>query len=143
MKKVLIRIFCLLMAFQVLFASVGFAMYEHLCKISGKSKVTYIQPKRSCCASKVKMTNGSSKTTIKRAKCCSDLVTHYKVTPNASQGVNVDFHFPAFVWAIETPVSPAFAWVAQSVSFKIPHYYNTAPPLFGRERLIFIQSFLI
>jgi len=143
MKKVLIRIFCLLMAFQVLFASVGFAMYEHLCKISGKSNYMLSQPKRSCCAKKAKMTEHTSKLSIKRAKCCSDSVTHYKITPNASQGISIDYKIPSLAWIIETPIFYTFTWVAQSVSFKISHYYNTAPPLFGRLRLIFIQSFLI
>jgi hypothetical protein len=138
------RIFCLFMAFQVLFASTGFAMYEHYCKISGKKTYLFAQPKKSCCKINAKAESQTAKHVLKKAKCCSDQIAHYKITTNASNGIGIDFKVPVLAWIHECVASfcPA-SWIAQPVVFSVRHYYNTAPPLAGRQRLVFIQSFLI
>ena len=143
MNKNLTRILCLFMAFQVLFASTGFAMYEHFCKIKGAKTYSLSAPKKSCCSVKNNPSETSKKQMLKRAKCCSDHVSHYKISPNASQGVKIDFKTPSLVW-IYTPLSSyEYTHTGENISFNTLHYSNSAPPLSGRDRLVFIQSFLI
>ena len=143
MNKTLTRIFCLLMAFQMLFASTGFAMYEHFCKIKGAKTYSLSAPKKSCCAVRKNATETSKKQTLKRAKCCSDQVSHYKISPNASQGHKIDFKTPSLAW-VNTPVfTYTHTHTNENISFNTLHYSNSAPPLSGKDRLVFIQSFLI
>jgi hypothetical protein len=143
MKKTLTRIFCFLMAFQMLFASTGFAMYEHFCKIKGSKTYSLSAPKKTCCSVRKENKSSSTQTVLKRAKCCSDQVTHHKISPNASQGHKIDFQTPTLAW-VSTPVfTYNYTRTSINISFNTLHYSNTAPPLSGRERLVFIQSFLI
>ncbi len=143
MKTYIARIFCLLMAFQVLFASTGFVMYEHFCKIRGSKTYSLTAPKKSCCSGKKSSFEQSKQLILKRAKCCSDKVSHYKISPNASQGVRIDFKTPSLTW-VYTPVSVyTYTHTSENISFNTLHYSNSAPPLSGKDRLVFIQSFLI
>ena len=143
MNKTLTRIFCLFMAFQVLFASTGFAMYEHFCKIKGSTTYSLSAPKKSCCSVKKQSTENTKKLILKRAKCCSDQVSHYKISPNASQGHKIDFKTPSLAW-VNTPVfTYTHTHTNENISFNTLHYSNSAPPLSGKDRLVFIQSFLI
>ena len=143
MKTFLFRIFCLFMAFQVLFASTGFAMYEHFCKIKGSTTYSLSAPKKSCCSVKKQSTENTKKLILKRAKCCSDQVSHYKISPNASQGHKIDFKTPSLAW-VNTPVfTYTHTHTSENISFNTLHYSNSAPPLSGKDRLVFIQSFLI
>jgi hypothetical protein len=131
------------MAFQVLFASTGFAMYEHFCEIKGSTTYSLSAPKKSCCSVKKQLTENSKKSILKRAKCCSDQVSHYKISPNASQGVKIDFKTPSLVWVNTSVFTYSNTHKGESNSFNTLHYSNSAPPLSGRDRLVFIQSFLI
>jgi hypothetical protein len=143
MNKTLTRIFCLFMAFQVLFASTGFAMYEHFCKIKGQKTYSLSASKKSCCSVKKQSVDNSKKQILKRAKCCSDQVSHYKISPNASQGVKIDFKSPSLAWVYTPVFTYSYAHISENISFNTLHYSNSAPPLSSRDRLIFIQSFLI
>lgn len=143
MNKTLTRIFCLFMAFQVLFASTGFAMYEHFCKIKGSTTYSLSTPKKSCCSLRKQATENSKKLILKRAKCCSDQVSLYKISPNASQGVKIDFKNPSLAWVNTSVSTISYADTSENISFNTLHYSNAAPPLSGRDRLVFIQSFLI
>ena len=142
MKSRLTRIFCLLMAMQVLFMSTGFSMIEHYCKIKGKQTFIFSPPK--CCFSKAKHEKKSSNPLLKRAKCCNEKTTFFKINPNASQGHEIAQEFQAHNWIAITPKALFFSrWVSEAVSFKVPHFYSPAPPLSGRSLLVFIQSFLL
>lgn len=143
MNKTLTRIFCLFMAFQVLFTSTGFAMYEHFCKIKGSITYSLSTPKKSCCSIKNSSFEQSKKLILKRVKCCSDQVTHYKISPNASQGVKIDFQSLSLAWVNTPLLTYSYAHTSENISFNTLHYSNAAPPLSGRDRLVFIQSFLI
>ena len=143
MKTFLLRIFCLFMAIQVLFASTGFAMYEHFCKIKGSTTYSLSAPKKSCCSVKNSSSGQSKKLILKRAKCCSDQVSHYKISPNASQGVKIDFKTTSLAWVKTPVVTYTHTHTSENISFNTLHYSNAAPPLSGRDRLVFIQSFLI
>jgi hypothetical protein len=143
MNKTLTRIFCLLMAFQVLFASTGFAMYEHYCKIRGAKTYSLSAPKKSCCSIKKSSSEQLEKLVLKRAKCCSDHVAHYKISPNASQGVKIDFKVPSLAWVYTPVFTYSHTHKSEKISFNTLHYLNSAPPLSGKDRLVFIQSFLI
>ena len=143
MNKMLTRIFCLFVAFQVLFASTGFAMYEHFCKIKGATAYSLSVPKKSCCSAKKSSSESSKKLMLKRAKCCSDHISLYKISPNASQGVKIDFKTPSLTWVYTPTFSYSYIYTSEKISFNTLHYSNSAPPLSGRDRLVFIQSFLI
>lgn len=143
MNKTLTRIFCLLMAFQVLFASTGFAMYEHFCKIKGSKIYSLSVPKKSCCSVKKSSSDQSKKLILKRAKCCSDHVSLHKIIPNASQGIKINFKTPSLTWVYTPTFAYSCTHTSENISFNTLHYSNSAPPLSGRNRLVFIQSFLI
>ena len=97
MKNRVAHIFCFFMAFQVLFASTGFSMYEHYCKIKGEKTYSLSVSNKTCCPSKKAKTEHSKKVVLKRAKCCSDHVSFYKISPNASQSLNADFKLSTFI----------------------------------------------
>jgi hypothetical protein len=143
MKTFLARIFCLFMAFQVLFASTGFSMYEHFCKIKGAKTYSLSTPKKSCCSAKKTNTEQSKKPTLKRTKCCSDQVNHYKINTNAAQSLKIDVQIPTLAWIASPIFDYSFTHSREIFSFNTLHYSNTAPPISGRDRLVFIQSFLI
>ena len=143
MKKSLIRIFCLLMAFQVLFASTGLAIYGHFCKIKGSTIYSLSAPKKSCCSIKKSSSGQSKKSILKREKCCSDQISLYKISPNASQGVKIDFKTPSLAWVYKPVFTYVYTYTGENISFNALHCSNSAPPLSGKDRLVFIQSFLI
>jgi hypothetical protein len=145
MKKFGIRIFCLLMAFQVLFASTGFAMTEHFCKIKGKETYLFSRPK-SCCLEKKNLQNTSSQTSLKKQKCCDDKTSYQKIqTP--SQLKNLQNNESGKVLGEILPISSLSIlgqWHTDrnSVLCATDHGSNS-PPLYGRSLLIFVQTFLI
>jgi hypothetical protein len=146
MNKLLTRIFCLFMAFQMLFASTGFSMYEHYCKIKGAKTYSLSIPKKPCCSvksSRKDLKTSSKTSSIKRSKCCSDHVTHYKINPNSLKGKQIDFKSPVLVF--EANLMPTFDYTQAdtNIAYLSLPYTSNAPPISGRERLIFIQSFLI
>jgi len=143
MNFFLTRIFCLFMVFQVLFASTGFSMYEHFCKIKGAKTYSLSTPKKSCCSVKNANSEQTKKTVLKRAKCCSDQVNHYKINTNASQNLKIDVQIPTLAWTASPIFDYSFTSNSETLSFNTLHYSNTAPPISGRDRLVFIQSFLI
>ena len=131
------------MALQVLISSTGFATIEHWCAIKGKKTFLFTKPK-TCCEIAKKQATTSPKATIKRTKCCEDQTVFHKLNANASQGNAVHAEFSAPVLAVVLFVIPSFGFENDtSVSFQFPSYHNSAPPLSGRERLAFLQSFLI
>jgi hypothetical protein len=143
MNKGFTRIFCFLMAFQVLFASTGFSMYEHFCKIKGVKTYSLSVPKKVCCPAKKSSTASTKKVVLKRARCCSDKIAHYKVNPNATQNVKTTFDEPAPVWLLDELISYEFPCTKEIIAFNTRHYSNPAPPLSGRGILVRIQSFII
>jgi hypothetical protein len=143
MNKILTRIFCLFMAFQVLFASTGFAIYEHFCKIKGSTTYSLSTPKKSCCSVKKPSTENAKKSILKRAKCCSDQVSLYKISPNASQSVKIDFKTPSLAYLPASACAFTYTQVSETISENNLLYSNSLPPLSGRDRIIFVQSFLI
>jgi hypothetical protein len=131
------------MAFQVLFASTGFSMYEHFCKIKGGKTYSLSTPKKSCCVFNKHTSETSNKQILKRAKCCFDQVSHYKITPSAVKSLKIDVQIPTLVWIASPKFNYSFTQNCEVLSFNSFHYSNTAPPISGRDRLVFIQSFLI
>jgi hypothetical protein len=142
MKQIIRRTFCLYLALQVLFASTGFAMYEHWCLMKGTKTVSFVHEEKCQKASHKAPRCGAS---FKRSKCCSDKVSYYKIQTPSADGGSVNFvcqHLDLV--SIFTPIYfPSTAWINQTVSFRLPHFYSAAPPLHGRSMLIFVQSFLI
>ncbi len=144
MKQILTRILCLFMAFQVLFASTGFAMIEHLCKVKGRKTFILSSPPKCCPQKMLKKEEKSSKANFKRTKCCEEHSTFVHINTASSNANQVSLNIPIFIGEC-CSFSPfyTFNWSSEPVSFKVTHYYNTAPPIAGRKLLIHIQSFLI
>ena len=139
MKIRLARIFCLLMAMQVLFMSTGFSMIEQYCRIKGKQTFIFTKPSK-CCANKIKPTTQSNTPAIKKKKCCEERTTFLKITPNASLSHDVAPGFVHHDWIDITPnISFHSTWASAVASFHLPHFYSPAPPLSGRNLLVFIQ----
>jgi hypothetical protein len=143
MKTFITRIFCLIMVFPLLFGSTGFTVHEHFCKIKGTKTFSFSASKTSCCSVRKSSSEQSKKLILKRAKCCSDQISIYKISPNASQGAKIDFKNP-LLELVNLPIfSYRYAHTDEQFSFITLVYSNSSPPLSGRERLVFIQSFLI
>lgn len=137
------RIFCFFMAIQLLLASTGFATNEHFCKLRGKKTYIFSKPK-SCCLDKMRAANNNSKSQIKRSKCCQDAFKYNKINVNASQGNTLESNTQPFAWILnQVSFLGLNSRITDPVSFNTTHYYSPAPPLSGRDRLIFFQSFLI
>ena len=143
MNKTLTRIFCLFMAFQVLFASTGFAMYEHFCKIKGSTIYSLSTPKKSCCSAKQQSTKNAKKSILKRTNCCSDQVSLYKISPNASQDVKIDVKTPSLTYLPTSFGIFSYTQPSDTISERSLLYANSSPPLSGRDITILVQSFLI
>ncbi|WP_144080044.1 HYC_CC_PP family protein [Flectobacillus major] len=145
MKSFITRIFCFIMALQVLFSSTGFAMNEHYCKIKGE-KVWSFTKKNACCSTKEKQQFNNQKPSFKKTKCCGDKVVYNKISAestHANSGENLAKNTPldweCFVPAIVSLRNELLPIECASVIF----YHSPAPPLTGRQVLLFIQSFLI
>jgi hypothetical protein len=143
MKTLSLRIFCLFMAFQVLFASTGFAMYEHFCKIKGAKTYSLSVPKKTCCSPKNEINSEKKQSVLKRAKCCSDQITYHKISPNASQGHKIDFQNLSLAYIPVSVCTFTHTQVKETISENNLLYSNSSPPLSGRDIIIFVQSFLI
>ncbi len=142
MKQIIRRVFCLYLAIQVLFASTGFAMYEHWCLMKGTKTVSFIHEEK---CQKVSHKKSACESSVKRGKCCSDKVSYHKIQTPSAHGSSVHLvSQPLDLVSIFTPIYiSSAAWINQTVSFRLPHFYSAAPPLHGRSMLIFVQSFLI
>lgn len=142
MNQIIRRTFCLYLALQVLFASTGFAMYEHWCLMKGTKTVSFVHEEK---CHKVSHKKSACESSIKRDKCCSDKVSYYKIQTPSADGSSVHFVSQPLdlVSVFILNYIPSADWINQIVSFRLPHYYSAAPPLYGRSMLIFIQSFLI
>ncbi len=140
------RSLCLYMAFQVLLAGTGVAMYEHWCFLKG-TKTASLLHKEKCQKLTAKFIYKEVKKddVIKRTKCCADKVSYYKIQIPSADGSSA--HFTALPIEHELIFLPSCfslpSRLARSVSFSLAHVYSAAPPLYGRSMLIFVQSFLI
>ncbi len=143
MNKTLTRIFCLFLAFQVLFANTGFAGYKHFCKIKGVTLFHLSALKKLSCSVNKGINFEEKHSFLKRAKCCSDQTTYHKISPNASQGHKIDFKipFPAYLRTLCDTFT--YIQVSERKSLNTFLYSNSSPPLSGRDRIIFVQSLLI
>lgn len=142
MKKRLSQIVCLFMAFQVLFASMGFTVIEHLCKVRGKQTFVVSAPK--CCSERKDLPISTKKQHLKKTKCCQEHTSVYKISTESPNGNSVEFQNPVLSWRDSIKATfPFEGWESEPVSFGISHFYDTAPPLAGRSLLIHIQTFLI
>lgn len=150
MKKMLFKIFNLLMAVVVLFSSTGFGLVEHSCQLRGKKQFVALQTaeKQGCkfCA-KHQQSAGPKETIVKKADCCKE----------AQRFENVDFSssFSQLVAKVLKSITDAaFLGVSVVVSWLVSQLFqddlsdsislfSPPPALSGRELLAFVQSFLI
>lgn len=86
------RILCFYMAFQVLLASSGFAMYEHWCLMRGSKTVSLVH-KETCSIRHNEILKPYSKectNSIQRSKCCAEKVSLQKIQTPSAHGHSVD-----------------------------------------------------
>ena len=144
MKKALFRIFNVLMAVVVLLSSTGFGLVEHSCTVKGKQTSLH-KSGTACCNKTSQKDNLPQKTTVKKAKCCSEEEKYENVdySSSASQSVG-KFVQKGIDWAKTTIIS-FFKDIVEEILKNISSQSHTAtsPPSSGRTILIQNQTFLI
>lgn len=143
MKTLHTRILCLFMAFQVLFASSGFAVYEHFCKIKGATTFHLSAPKKICCSLKKGNKSDEKQSFLKRKKCCSDQISYHKISPTASHEYKFDFKNPLLAYSPVPICAFSYRQGIETIFKNNLLYSNSSPALSGRDKIIFLQSFLI
>jgi len=153
MKDRVHKYLTILMAFLILFSSMGFAVIEHQCMMRGKS-VKFVSEKKidsgakvvsSCCA-KSKLSKESKGSFFKKTDCCKENQKFEKVDVVSSLS-------QLFAHALKVLWSGAL-WSKQSFIFLISEWIlpssdlnsktiSFSSLLHGRTMLSFIQSFLI
>jgi len=144
----------ILMAFLILFSSMGFAVIEHQCMMRGKS-VKFVSERRtdssvnkivsSCCA-KSKIIKESKGTYFKKTDCCKENQKFEKVNVVSALSQlfahalkviwgGVLWSTQSFVFLISEWVLPSSGHNSKAISF--------SSLLHGRTMRSFIQSFLI
>ncbi|MFC0182349.1 hypothetical protein ACFSDG_09665 [Pseudarcicella hirudinis] len=131
------------MSLQVLFASTGFAMTEHFCRIS-RIKTYFVHKDEGCCSKKSEKLLLKAKQIVRKDKCCDLQTIFSKINTESNSNYNFDLKAPQLNWALLNTQIPVFSeQMSGFVSFQVPHYYSPAPPPSGRQLLILNQSFLI
>lgn len=144
MKKVLFRIFNVLMAVVVLLSSTGFGLVEHSCTVKGKQ--TSLHKSGTACCNKVShKDNIPQKTTVKKSKCCTEEEKYENVdySSSASQSVG-KFVEKGLDWVKVTVIS-LFKSIVEEILKNISSKNQAVspPPSSGRTILIQNQTFLI
>lgn len=142
MKNVFSRIFCSFMAVLVLISSTGFGLVEHSCTVKGK-RTSLHKSDSSCCNKIPQKSSIPQKTTVKKAKCCSEQEKYENVDFASSASQNVaKFVQNGLDWVKVVTVSFVNA-IVESIIENISSKKTSSPPPSGRQILILIQSFLI
>lgn len=76
------------MAFQVLFASTGVAVIEHLCQIKSSKTYTLHKNKNCCLVEKKSNFQHKSQAVLKKTNCCKELAGLKKISTDSVQKVS-------------------------------------------------------
>lgn len=127
------------MAALVLLTSTGLTTYARACRMHGTERLSLSAPKKCCSA---KAAKSSSKPTFKRSVCCH-VVAQYQqvpVAPLPEAGSSVGVLAAAI---LPERMVPVFERIGYLPNQPIRFQHSPAPPLAGRDRLVFLQTFRI
>jgi hypothetical protein len=124
-KRLLFHTVPLLLALCVLLGSVGVALTEQLCLMTGLKKVEALAHSEDCCQQKGPATEEDT--------CCTEQVSFAKLETASSQKIT-DLTLPAFFQAA-VKLSYKAKPEALATDQRILTYSDTSPPLYGRGLL--------
>lgn len=137
---------CLFLAIHVLIVGAGFSMHEHVCLVK-RTKTFSLFHKVTCQSETLNAVcaKADHEGCLKRSKCCLHKVVHYKIqTPSVKTGALQKVTLPMSWNTLLTSVYfSTSTWEYTRVSSQFFYTPGSAPPLYGKNRLIFIQSLLI
>ncbi|MFD1818818.1 hypothetical protein SAMN04515674_11727 [Pseudarcicella hirudinis] len=141
MKTLFLRILSLFIAIQVLIASTGFVITEHMCRISGDT--TYLFSKPETCHSNLK--EKSCKAGFNQTKCCQDFSSYARISVNSANNSNnkLILQSPDFHEIKELCINSPIYLSINHYNSSLTSPTNKIPILAGKDLLIFIQTFLI
>ncbi|WP_237144119.1 HYC_CC_PP family protein [Pontibacter pamirensis] len=123
----------LLLAFCVMLGSVGIALSEQLCLMTGLRKVEALAHTDGCCE--------GEKAANEEDSCCTEEVTFAKLETVSSQKA-LAIALPVFLYEEVTPV---FSGLFSSLPTDLRPltYSDSSPPLYGRKLLHLLQVLII
>lgn len=123
----------LLLAFCVLLGSVGIALSEQLCLMTGLRKVEALAHADSCC--------GGEKPTSEDDSCCTEEISFAKLETVSSQKA-MAIALPVFFFS---EVKPVYEGRLHSLTtdLRLLTYTDSSPPRYGRKLLHLLQVLII
>ena len=150
MKRILLQIVNLLMAFVVLLSSTGFGLVEHSCQMRGKKKtvVTAFSDAQTHtgCAGDDAVATATDQTTVKKVPCCQDEQQFENVDTKASLTQLVAKFVKAITETVMVGVVTLLRWVVGWIfdtETSIASASPAPPSLSGRDILTLVHSLLI
>ena len=143
--KLLYRHIGLTLALSILLSSVGVALPQHICLMTGLVQKAPVVTENSCCSKKAdecQEDKAPAKKTTDEESCCALSVAHEKLNPEASLKSS-SFSFLALAPAL-LPVFQAELFAPLQVTQQeILTYSDSSPPLYGRSLLRKIQILIV
>lgn len=136
MKKQALHIITVFMAFLVLFSSMGYARYEHTCKITHKREVS-LSVLKTCCVEKA----SKYESEFKKSKCCSLVKKYEKVNVN-NFSLDSDNTNLLFLVNQQSLNLKLLVKVSEFINVSNTNSSNS-PPLDRKLFLALIQSYII
>jgi hypothetical protein len=139
----ILRIFSFLLAVVVFITSTGFVWVEHTCSVKGHQVSFFKADKKTCSACHKAVAKPIAKLVIQKTHCCSEQHHFEKATFSATHSP-LHLLFEKAVWFNHHVVN--LPLVVLPTTTQTYCLFNAhAPPILweGKERLSFIQSFLI
>jgi len=124
----------LLLTLCILLSSVGVALSEQLCSMTGLKQVTAIPRQDNCCEEPTAANKDES-------GCCKAHVSYEKLDPVSTVKLS-DLHLPVLFSAVIKPVA-AFNPALFLTDTRLYTYTDNSPPLYGRSLLHKKQVLLI
>lgn len=145
----LVKFLHILVIINLLAASVGLSVYEHSCKIKGKSYSFYFKEDTCCTKNSEKACVSSDhhsnlgESVFKKKKCCDNKQFHSKLLVQSQEFIKISL--PDFKFAFPKPAInfSSLNDVLTSVDIKtlVSFFYQSPPDQRGNLRILF-QSFL-
>ena len=138
-----LRILSLLMAFNILASSMGFAVNVHQCKITKAKRYSLWQTPKSCCGD-VEKKSSSAKTTLKKASCCLNSTEFQHISTESASFYKVELAKISWInntFSLTHIINVEVLGNVSAASFTL--LPNHSPPIWSKILLIFIQVFRI
>ena len=148
MKRILFRLFNLLMVCVVLLSSTGFGLVEHSCQMRGHKKtmvVAFSDVKPQGCATE-KQPMPTQQTVLKKTECCQDDQRYENVDISSSLSQLVAKFVKIVAETVIAGVVTIMAWLLDVLFAKtssLVSAFSTPPSPSGRDILTLVQTLLI